>query len=380
MDRIVFICPDILGGVNSYVRNIAAFLKKKDVDHAVFFYGENDGLTTLSEPGDIDHSTHIRFSKYSTFKSRYKELAAYIRNDDVLICNDVFELMTLSSLGLKNRVIYILHGDLEHYNAILSDYHSSIDKVFCVSTGLKDKYSRLFPTLSFVICYPLVDNFCGNIQLEDKELLTGIFVGRYEYMKGADDFTAIVKACIESGIPVKWKVYVSTHGSDSQLLANLPESVEVSFDVPNKLLLEKIAGDDILLFPSRSEGFGMTVLEAMKRGIVPIARNLPIGIPDMVTDGESGYLVDNTEQALAAIKRLTQDRQLLKTLKSNAAGFSGSFFDYQRLGDNFLANVNEVMKQQLQSGKKFHVPRERWIERVLPEPVYRFSKWMYSKF
>ena len=46
-------------------------------------------------------------------------------------------------------------------------------------------------------------------------------------------------------------------------------------------LLHKI---DILLMPSRSEGFGLTAIEGMARGCVVVASHVG-GLPEVVADG-----------------------------------------------------------------------------------------------
>lgn len=46
---------------------------------------------------------------------------------------------------------------------------------------------------------------------------------------------------------------------------------------------------DILLIPSRSEGFGLTAIEGMARGCVVVASNAG-GLPEIVKDKEVGLL------------------------------------------------------------------------------------------
>jgi L-malate glycosyltransferase len=59
-------------------------------------------------------------------------------------------------------------------------------------------------------------------------------------------------------------------------------------NVPN---LEEIVGaTDLFLLPSESESFGMAALEAMACA-VPVISTSTGGVPEVVTDGESGYLL-----------------------------------------------------------------------------------------
>jgi N-acetyl-alpha-D-glucosaminyl L-malate synthase BshA len=66
---------------------------------------------------------------------------------------------------------------------------------------------------------------------------------------------------------------------------------------------------DVLLLPSELESFGLVALEAMACGVVPIATRTG-GLPEVVTDGEDGFLEapgDIEAQARRAVSLLTDD-------------------------------------------------------------------------
>ncbi len=81
-----------------------------------------------------------------------------------------------------------------------------------------------------------------------------------------------------------------------------------------------LRGGDLFLLPSATESFGLAALEAMACG-VPVIASAAGGIPEVVTDGETGALAPvgdvatMTDRALAILK----DEGLHERMKRNAA-------------------------------------------------------------
>jgi glycosyltransferase involved in cell wall biosynthesis len=75
---------------------------------------------------------------------------------------------------------------------------------------------------------------------------------------------------------------------------------------------------DILLFPTFAEGLPLTVLEAMLYGLPIITR--PVGgIPDIVKDGENGYLIESftAKDYADKIMMLSNDENLYGKISLN---------------------------------------------------------------
>lgn len=59
---------------------------------------------------------------------------------------------------------------------------------------------------------------------------------------------------------------------------------------PHREILEEMARNDVFIFPSLFEGFGLVLLEAMAMGL-PIIATPHTAAPDLVTDGQEGFIV-----------------------------------------------------------------------------------------
>jgi glycosyltransferase involved in cell wall biosynthesis len=78
-------------------------------------------------------------------------------------------------------------------------------------------------------------------------------------------------------------------------------------------LVAAMRGADVLVLPSRHEGFGVPALEAMSVGL-PVVANRAGALPEVV--GDAGVLVDATDpyELAGAVARVRGDQDLRKTL------------------------------------------------------------------
>jgi alpha-maltose-1-phosphate synthase len=133
---------------------------------------------------------------------------------------------------------------------------------------------------------------------------TILFVGRQFARKGGDLLLRAFRLVRES-IPNARLVIVGpstpieAEGVDFRGLINKqdPEG--------ERLLLTLYHDADVFCMPSRYEGFAISFLEAMLFGLPCVSTRPPWSPPEMILDGETGYLVES-EDAEALASRLVQ--------------------------------------------------------------------------
>lgn len=83
-------------------------------------------------------------------------------------------------------------------------------------------------------------------------------------------------------------------------------------------LLKLMSEQDLLVFPSLFEGFGLVITEAMSQGTPVITTERTCG-PDLIKNGENGWLIDaGSQEALEAQLEqiLTRPELLIKVGKA----------------------------------------------------------------
>ena len=152
---------------------------------------------------------------------------------------------------------------------------------------------------------------------EDKKIM--IFVGRLHPIKGLHYLIEAMRI-IHQKYP-KSRLLIVGDGEDRNNLENLVKKLNlnkyVSFIgmVPNETVPEYMVASDVFVLPSLSEGFPTVILEAMASGI-PIVATKVRGVPEIIKDGENGFLVEprNSEEIAEKVLLLLNKDELRKRI------------------------------------------------------------------
>ena len=144
-------------------------------------------------------------------------------------------------------------------------------------------------------------------------------VGRVEQMKG---FDLLLEAMAD---PQLASAHVAIGGAGSEVAAlrslagelGLSERVRFLGRLTPGQVTTAMASADVVVVPSRREAFGIVALEAWRSG-TPLVGTVQGGMPEVVTGGIDGLLVDPTDVTAlsAALRRLIRDGPLRARLVS----------------------------------------------------------------
>jgi glycosyltransferase involved in cell wall biosynthesis len=106
-----------------------------------------------------------------------------------------------------------------------------------------------------------------------------------------------------------------------------------------------------IVLPSRYEGFGLPLLEAMQAGVPPVASDIPV-IDEIVSDGQDGLLFEreNPRAMAEAIVRLLGDDGLRARLIDGGRAKLARDFDEDRLLERLLGCYETAMRKHAKEG------------------------------
>jgi len=106
---------------------------------------------------------------------------------------------------------------------------------------------------------------------------------------------------------------------------------------------------DIFLLPSQREGEScpMVILESWAAGVPVIAANVG-GIPELITDRETGYLIpSNDPKAIAdAVIHVLKNPDEARRIVQNARKLVRERFDYRENARQFVALYRELLHEK----------------------------------
>ncbi|MDR1226010.1 MAG: glycosyltransferase family 4 protein [Prevotellaceae bacterium] len=176
-----------------------------------------------------------------------------------------------------------------------------------------------------------------------------LFVGTVEQRKGVDAIIEAVFLLKQENIPVNVNIIGNIlHDSYYQALINKINEYKLSQQIR---LLGRVSDDELqscysssraFLFPSRHEGYGMVLIEAMSYGLPVIAFNNS-AIPYFVKNGANGLLVKNND-----VEDLSEKMKLLwtdNTLRGQLSIRALEYFDKTRTYDDWNQDIDNFINQ-----------------------------------
>lgn len=231
-------------------------------------------------------------------------------NSNIIISTRDIHNSWLGKYG-KNSAVKIgwehnYHNNNHNYIKKILNSITKLDYFVLVSKDLRDFYQKRTKTKCIYIPNSLDSYPTKYASLEEKSIVS---VGRLSYEKGYDDLIDVFKL-VNDRYP-DWKLNIVGDGVERAKI----EAKILRMNLAGKVILHGYQNKDyvntqlfkssIYVLPSRSESFGLVILEAFSYGLPCVAFDRANGAKNLISDGWNGYLIKDSDKVKMA-KRICE--------------------------------------------------------------------------
>ncbi|MEO7413149.1 MAG: glycosyltransferase family 4 protein [Opitutaceae bacterium] len=170
-----------------------------------------------------------------------------------------------------------------------------------------------------------------------------LFVGSLGQRKG---LSYLFDACRKLGTGVELTIIGQKPLEPCAILDRELTAVRWLPTCPHSQVLSEMAANDVFVFPSLFEGFGLVLLEAMAMGL-PIITTAHTAGPDLIRDGVEGFIVP-IRSALSIAERLEKLRlePALRAAMGESARRRAEDFSWEAYGATLAGGVAQTLEDR----------------------------------
>jgi glycosyltransferase involved in cell wall biosynthesis len=249
--------------------------------------------------------------------------------------------------------ILTLHSDDPDYWAVVESLppQSSSGMVVCVSRSiLSDLDSRFGQQDAEMIPYG-VSIPAVPARYESCPFRV-VYSGRlWEHQKRISlVLESLIKACSMADVDISATIIgdgYSRSSCESQAIeAGLGDRLTFTGRQPVASVREILQKSQAIILMSDFEGLPVALLEGMAAGLVPVARIISSGVPELVEHGRTGLLVsDSPDEAAAALALLAKDPALWKTCSDQARELVSTVYSDDISNGKWLNLLRQLQKR-----------------------------------
>jgi glycosyltransferase involved in cell wall biosynthesis len=339
MMRLTFFTRDyanVSGGHNTWLCRFLPNLRQRGIESRVLCFqlspaDEFPTARSLRQAG-FNCATPEREIKYT--KQRVRWIFDRLAEDppDVFVINSVFPAAYYAGRWLREAgipTVGICHGMLSHYQGLLDEFVLArtayqVSALVCVSNWLQHDVLKQLRNGVLVRNIPCGIPISRTVVKKPNGRLRLAYVGRLteEYKRISELTRGLCRAVRE--VPGTEAVIYGDGPARPAVEQILREDgnglpVQLVGFVENDEMPKHLLECHAVVLLSEREGLGISLLEGMASGAVPIALRGAPGVTEFVVDGETGLLVDDRgDKFVAAVRRLRQDPALWERLARSA--------------------------------------------------------------
>ena len=373
-----------LNGVNIFSANLVRELQRRGIEsHILLTQPHLNDPKPMKVPTDIP-IRHLPVKAEDVYKVRWSAMIKYLEDHAPCIYipnHDIEHSSVCPQLSNRVGVVGVVHSDdpqhYEHVNRLGYYWNSIVTVSKTVAKKTLVNNPALTPRLTTIPIGVHIPDQPPTPKSEVNSPLKLLYAGVFKQaQKRILDLPKIVQHLANKGIDIK--MTIAGGGPDKEALvkaaAPLVERGLIEFIgiVPHDEMPQLLRDHDVFMMTSAYEGMPNALLEAMGQGCIPIVTNIDSGIPEVVRDHHSGFLVPvgEIEQFSDRIATLKNDFNLRRTIALNAYhAVNQGGFSIREMVDSYLKVFEQVMEETTLG--KFQRPTSGILPPPQMQPIWR---------
>lgn len=272
-------------------------------------------------------SRYLKRNKFELIVSQGTVANAYARAASFF--SNVPSLVTLHSdpfYDYPNSAIRFIYAVIEKLTRFPTKYYIAVSEYLqkmLLQTGINNT--------KICVVWNGVEDPLIESHVFSKDTVTIGSIGR---LHGVKNYSELIFACA-SFKGANWKLKIVGEGNERQnleiLVSKLGLSEKIEFVGYVGDVYKELEDIDIYVQPSLSEGFGLTVVEAMLAGKPVIVS--PFGsLPELVQNGKTGIVMKGTDSIdiAEAVNELLSDKEKARRLARDGQSFARTNFGIEK--------------------------------------------------
>ncbi|MEW5975209.1 MAG: glycosyltransferase family 4 protein [Acidobacteriota bacterium] len=303
------VCPVISGsGVLVFHQRLASRLVSESVETSILEFSPWSEYWPWLLPGRFERQLHGNPAPELIHTNA--DYGVFFRRSPVpLVVTIHHSSVDLEAVSQLNWFVSLHHRTL--LRSFLRRTLEAANRIVAVSEHSREILNRIFDgRWSVPVIYNGIDEnrFCPTVTdhlANPHPVVTLFFSGNPSRRKGFDLLGSLL-ASLGRDYRLRY-----TSGLRDEQAVLLGDNVECLGRLDEDQLIREINGADIVVQPSRREGFGLSILEAMACGKPVVSTNCS-AIPELIDHGKGGFLCEpgSVSQLVEAVRKLAQSPQL----------------------------------------------------------------------
>ncbi len=371
-----------LNGVNVFNENLVRELRARGLSSHVLLTEENTVLISMVTDAPMRRPTDIPLvelpvERQTTWGGHWSGMIRYLEEHAPCIYLPNYDWRHSCVCPLLSDdvgVVGVVHSDDplhydhvkrlgKYWNMIVTTSPTITQKTLALDPSLKDRIVTIPIGVDIPFTPPQRTRKSGS-------LLKLIYHGTLkQHQKRILDLPQIMAKVAEKNIPVQ--LMIAGDGPDGERVREAAQDlvkrgyIRFLGVVGRDKIFDLLAESDVYILASEFEGMPNALLEAMGRGCVPLVTKMESAIPDLVRDGDNGYVVPIGDLAAFA--------ERLEQLQQNSARWRAmSLQAYERVSNGHF-RIHDMAQRYIAVFERVWEEAERGIYRrprgkFLPPP------------